>query len=200
LKVVSVKDGVRLLSRISDSEYRYLRADTNTHTLQVIDYAHHEIHGGSMFRVQGNATAAALIIAFKVPDQAKEPHFTFEWSSESSGYIQLLEGYTWTAGTGVDRAPKNSNRNSSNTSVLQGNATGAWVSDYVTIDPTGGSGGTVISDKRFYTDDKQGSNSGSRKNEIVLATNQTYALIFTSTDGSKGIQIRCEWYEHTPKT
>jgi len=184
-----------------DCETRRARLDLITHTLQVIDYEHHEIHSGSFFRVQhNNASIDELIIAFKVGDQSKNPHFVFEWVSESFGSLQLLEGSTWTAGTGTDRPPKNSRRDSTKESVLQGNATGVFLDNNVVVDPTGLTGGTVISDKRVYSDNKQGGGSGERRNEIILATNQTYALVWTSGDGNKGIQIRCSWYEHTDKT
>ena len=88
---------------------------------------------------------------------------------------------------------------SSSGGLLQGDATGSWVSNTVVVDPTGGSGGTVISDKRVYIDNKAGGDSGARRNEIILDADQTYALVWTSTDGAQGIQLRCEWYEHTDK-
>ena len=175
-----------------------VRIDASTNSLQVVDYAHHEIHAGSTFRVQANDTAASLTIAFKVPAGTKYPHFICEWSAASTGYIQLLEGVTITASTGTDTLIKNSNRNSASTSILQGYSTGAWVANYVTVGPTI-TGGTVISDKRFYADDKTGGMTGARRAEIVLADDTEYALEFTSTDGSQGIQLRCEWYEHTDK-
>ena len=60
---------------------RYARIDSSSHTLQTIDYAHHEIHSGSMFRVQhnidaipatGTGTGGEVVIAFHVPAGTKD--------------------------------------------------------------------------------------------------------------------------------
>lgn len=180
-------------------EYAASKLDKVSGALLGIDHAHHEIHAGTMFRVQANATAATLIIAFKVPDQLKLPHFAFEWVTESSGGLQLIEGPTWASGSGADLTVKNSRRDSANESILEADASGAWLANRVVIDPTTFAGGTVISDKRVYTDNKYGGGMGTRKNEIILAANTLYALKWTSGDGAKGVQIRCEWYEHADK-
>jgi len=175
-----------------------LGVDRSTNTLQTIDYSHHEIHSGSTFRVQANADpVSSLVIAFKVGNQTKLPHIIWEVSHESSGYIQLLEGPTWTTNTGTDRAPKNSRRDSTNTSILEGDATGAFLADNIVIDPTGLAGGTVISDKRWYG--TRESETTARRAELILKSNETYAFVWTSTDGAKGVQIRLEWYEHADK-
>jgi hypothetical protein len=174
--------------------------DGITNAIRTIDYEHHEIHDGRHYRVQANATAAALVIAFKVGSQSREPHLVFEWSSESSGYIQLLEGATWDTNTGTRRSFKQSNRNSANASIMEGDGTGAggFVAGECVIDPTTVAGGTVISDKRFYSDKKAGGADGERRNEIVLEPGVQYCLCFTSTDGAKGIQMRTSHYEHAP--
>lgn len=172
--------------------------DRITNVLETIDYSHHEIHAGSNYRVQANASATSITIAFKTPSGDKLAHFLFEWNAESTGYIDLLEGTTITASTGTDRICRNSRRDAGDTSMLLGYATGAWVANYVTIDPTI-TGGTVVSNKQVYTDAKQGGSSGERRAEIILAADTEYALKWTSTDGAKGIQLRCEWYEHTDK-
>ena len=179
--------------------------DQITNVLMSIDYQHHEIHAGSTFRVQHNDTignGGELVIAFFVPDQAKQPHIVWEFVHEGSMTMTVYEGVTFNASAGTDRAPKNSNRNSSNTSVVQGKATGSLVSDYVTVGDDGDSiysGGSVISLKKDYAT-RNTAGGGERKNEIVLKTNTNYAFVLSNNETSaQGGQIRLEWYEHTPK-
>ena len=116
------------------------RQDSSTASLQTIDYAHHEIHSGSMYRVQHNqsnipatGSSGELVIAFFVPDQTKEPHMVFEFVHEGSMTMTLYEGVTFNASAGTDRTVKCSNRNCTGTSVLQGKATGSLVGNVVTV-------------------------------------------------------------------
>ena len=179
--------------------------DSSTETLQVIDYAHHEIHSGSMFRVQAfndaipaTASGGELVIGFFVPDQTKEPHMVWDFVHEGDMTMKVLEGVTLTVSTGTDVAPKNSNRNSATTSVLQGVATGSLVSGYVTSGVTY-SGGTVISLKRNFASRNQ-PGEGTRRNEVILKTNTYYAFVLdNNVTSTQGGQIRLEWYEHAPK-
>jgi len=185
-----------------DCDTRRARIDLTTHTLQVIDYEHHEIHSGSFFRVQANDdNTDELIVAFKVEDGTKKTHMVFEWVNEGAGYLQLIEGPTWTTGTGSDITVKNSRRDSTKTSILQGDATGTFANGNVTINPTGFTGGSVISDNREYTTAKAGGSSGFRASEIILKNNEIYAFVWTNTEIlPKGVQIRMSWYEQTDKS
>jgi hypothetical protein len=186
-----------------DSSGRSPKTDSTTKALMIIDYAHHEIHSGSTFRVQAfddaiAATAASgeLVIAFFVPNQEKKPHMIWDFVHEGDMTLSLLEGVTLTAGTGTNVTCKNSNRSSSNTSVLQGVATGALLSGNVTANPTY-SGGTAISLIRNYGAKNVGSESG-RRDEIILNPNTYYAFVLDNNETTtQGGQIRLEWYEHT---
>ena len=75
-----------LYGRIDADTVKPLRQDQTTHTLQTIDYSHHEIHGGSNFRVQAFndsiSAGSTVCITFRVPNQTKLPHWLFEWESE----------------------------------------------------------------------------------------------------------------------
>jgi len=190
---------------------RPLRVDASTHSIQTITYEHHEIHAGSMYRVQHNqsnipATASSgdLVIVFYVPDvSGKQPHMLWESSHEGPMTITCYEGVTVTAGNGTDVAPKNSNRTSSNTSFLQGTGTGSLVSGYVTVGENSAdsiyTGGTAISTMKDYAS-KQASGGQDRSHEIVLKNDTYYAISLKNNDTSAaGGQIRLEWYEHTYK-
>lgn len=193
-----------------DRTGRPLLVDPCTHSLNVIEYTHHEIHSGSMFRVQHNDDAipatgsgGELVIAFFVPDQIIQPHMIWDFVHEGDMTCKLIEGVTFNGSVGTDLAPKNSNRNSSNTSILQGKATGSLVSDFVTVGENSAdaiySGGNVVSLKRNYAI-KNNAGEGSRRSEIVLKTNTAYAFVLDNNEAStQGGQIRLEWYEHEPK-
>ena len=197
-----------LNARISNTEIRPLRADRSTNTLQTINYEHHEIHAGCTFRVQHNqdnipttGSGGELVIAFHVPDQTKEPHIIWEFVHQGDMTMKVLEGVTFNASAGSDLAPKNSNRNSATTSVLQGKATGSLVSDYVTVGENSAdsiySGGSVISLKRNYVI-KNSAGEGARRQEVILKTNTNYAFVLDNNETTtQGGQIRLEWYEHS---
>ena len=175
--------------------------DGITNALRTIDYGHHEIHSGRTYRVQGyTASATNLIVAFKVGDQARQPHMVFEWVAEAKGSLSVYEGRTWTTNTGTRRSVKQSNRNSANTSILEGdgNGAGGFVANEVVIDPTGQAAGTLISMKAWFAAKNAGGDSGSRRAEIVLKPNTTYSFEMAPTGVASGMQVRLEWYEHTP--
>jgi len=190
-----------------------VRIDSSTSSLQTVDYAHHEIHSGSMYRVQAFddaiASSGTLVIAFKVKDGGKFPHFIFEWETEGKATITLYEGVGTDASTGTDVVVKNSRRDAANSSIIQGYATGSWVDGYITKNPTfdtGGTGpnavptdsGTIISLKKAYSSSKAGGSSGSRRSEIVLNDNTEYAIVLINNEATaQGGQLRLEWYEHT---
>jgi hypothetical protein len=75
-------------------------------------------------------------------------------------------------------------------------ATPAFTADGVLTNVTGISGGSVIREIYSFTSKQTGGSSGTR-DEIVLQVDQTYVIALTSDDGSKGLQLRLEWYEHT---
>ena len=179
--------------------------DNSTHTLQAIDYAHHEIHSGSNYRVQAfdDAIAATgsdgeLVIAFYVPDQTKLPHMVWDFVHEGDMTIKLLEGVTVTNSTGTDVLCKNSRRDAGDTSVLQGVEQATNTAHYVTKNPDY-SGGTVVSLKRSFSS-RNVAASGMRRAEVILKADTYYAFVLDNNETStQGGQIRLEWYEHADK-
>lgn len=199
-----------LYGRTGNTATAPLRADSSTNTLQTIDYPHHEIHAGNTYRVQHNQTnipatgsSGELVIAFFIPDQAKEIHVLWDFIHEGSMTLTIYEDVTFNASAGTDRLLKQSNRNSSNTSVVQGKATGSLVSNYVTVGEESVdsiySGGTVISMQTEYAARNQ-SGGGTTRHEIVLKPNANYVFSLRNNETStQGGQILIEFYEHEPK-
>ena len=182
-----------------DGSLEELELDSMTGAQKSIDYAHHEIHDGKTFRVQGyTASGTSLIIAFQVGNVGIAPHMVFDWVAEAAGTLNLYEGPTWTTNTGTRRSVKQSNRNSTNTSILEGdgNGAGGFVANEVVIDPTGLAGGTVISMKGWFAPKNAGGSEGTRQREIILKPNTKYAFVMAPTGAASGMQVRLEWYEH----
>lgn len=197
-----VVEAIKLIVGVEGEDGGYIHTE-NGLPVKSLDYAHHEIHQGKNFRVQAfnDAVGAGgtLNLTWKTAPGYAYPHLIFEWVTESKGVVDLIEGPTVTLSSGTDIQPKNSRRDKQdvNLSGMYGCATAAWLADRVTKDATI-SGGTVISKKKIFTNDRAGGSSGVRRAEIILAPDTTYCLRFTNEDtGAKGCQLRMEWYQHT---
>ena len=165
-----------------------------------IDHPHSEIHEGRNFTAWSNQEpVTSIIIAFKVGDQPRIPHMTLLWRTEETGTATWYRGATWTTGTGTAFAPINSNHNSSNTSILEGDSSGAFVDDEVVIDPTGlsvGSATIVYEESTWATNQSPASPGEGQRREQDLLPGETYAVEVTCGNG--GARIFLDWYEHIP--
>jgi len=168
--------------------------DSATYAQNVIDYEHHEIHGGSHYYVQGFVTLAdegTLYVKLVTPDNAKWTHFVYDIRSTGICTSYFDEGATggMTGGSGV--TPINNNRNSIKTSG-------------VVI--TSGVANATSYDKRLESD-KWGADgfkesiggSGGRGDELILKQGTTYLRTFISGAADNIIQFKASWYEHTDK-
>lgn len=199
---ISTNSNTQLKTTIYDEGGIPASVDNSTESLQTIDYAHHEIHSGSNYRVQVNDSAIGnngeISISFYVPDQTKFPHMVWEFVHSGSMCLRLIEGTTVTTGTGTNVLCRNSRRDAGDTSILQGTATGSLVSHYVTSNATY-SGGTTISLKYDYAAKNEGG-GGVRRAEIILNTGTYYTFVLENLETTtQGGQIRLEWYEHADK-
>jgi len=77
-----------LYAYFSNTEGDLVRMDASTHSLQTIDYAHHETHGGSHFYVQGYTTLGndpgvddTLYVKLVTDNSAKWDHFLYKINS-----------------------------------------------------------------------------------------------------------------------
>jgi hypothetical protein len=181
--------------KTSDTTTQSPRIDTVTHAIEVIDYAHHEVHDGNFFRSGMNFTLAngeVATLAFTTPNTAKWAHITWELATTADGTFTLLEDVTSFAG-GAAVTPLNHNRNSGTASgmtLLKG-MTGA---DLIT--PTGG---TTILNATLSTG-KGSSVERGLSEEWILKQNSNYLFRYTNGTSANVIQLVLEWYEHTSKT
>ncbi len=164
--------------------------DDVTHAIESIDYAHHEIHSGSHFFIEGYATLDSgddLYVKLVTPDTAKWAHFVWEISSSAILTTELYEDASGGMTGGATVTPLNNNRNSSKSSVLT-------ITSGVTA-PT--DTGTTISQSKWGS--RRAGGTISREDELILKQNTTYCRKFLSGTNGNIVCFKAHWYEHTNK-
>lgn len=176
------------------NNYRHIRMDASTETLQSIDYVHHEVHSGSFFQAGMNYTLANGDVAtfvIETPTDGKQMHISWALNAIADGTTAILEDVTSHDGV-TNPTPLNHNRNSSNTSsatIYKG------MTDANLITPVGGT--QIIGG---YQDiGKGGTISRGIEEEFILKENSKYLFRYTNGVTANHIIWRFYWYEHTPK-
>lgn len=177
-------------------------ADDLVAAITTIDHAHHQVHSGNHYEVhiEGGASVTSTIsCAFKVPSGTKRVHMVIDWKTSGRAHIELLRGATWTASTGTDMTVSNNNFVTSNTSQLQGNASGTFTSSVVVKDPTALTG-TAAHVDYAYAAKQAGGNTSLPRHEWLLNNNENYGIRITSDTGA-GVYMGTvpHWYEHIDK-
>ena len=182
----------------SGGNYRHIRVDGSTETIQVIDYEHHEIHGGSHYFLSGvNDLSINEVydVQFTTPDTTKEIHFTFSLETEAETAWYIYEGVTVNV-AGTAMTPLNNDRNSTNTSV-------ATVAEILNTSVSNANADTVVSGATLLESGISGAKSQSlgsetRDKELILKRNTVYCLRAIA-NAAGYIDFYMSWYEHTPK-
>ena len=169
-----------------------LAQDKVTQALNTIDYAHHEIHSGDHYYMEGHTSLnidGTYKVALVTPDTTKWVHLTWAISSNGVLTIEFYEGAEGIS-NGTEKTPLNNNRNSSNTSGVTLTAGVAATGD-----------GTLISQAKWGGDTFKSSFGGSaaRIDELILKQNTIYLRKFTSHTDNNIISFKATWYEHTSK-
>ena len=182
--------------------------DPSSHSLQVIDYAHHEIHSGSHYTLThgvadlGAATSPndAITLTFTTPNTLKWPHLVILFNSVGGALCRLREGGSGGASPTGAITCKNNNRNSSNTSGLLDISS---VAGQISYDAGLDTGGTLLVDEYIsgattnQNKGGSGAESGARF-EWILKQNTRYQIsIFSAATAAASIVLH--WYEHTDK-
>jgi hypothetical protein len=168
--------------------------DLMTGVLMVIDYVHHEIHGGSHYYIQGylelNDTET-FFMKLVTPDTAKWSHFVYKISSTGITTSTFDEDATGGMAGGTGVTPLNNNRNSTKTSGMVFTSGVTTATGYTT---------RLENDKWGADGFKENIGGGSgREDELILKQNTTYLRSFTSGAAANIIQFKASWYEHTNK-
>ena len=172
-------------------ELRYA-LDQITRALNVIDYAHHEIHAGSHYLYADAITLGAAgtqDYLITIPNTTKWPHMLFILDGSAITQFDLYEGADRN-GTTLQTIG-NSNRNSANIAgVTLHKGTSGGSTDGIKIHTY--KGGSATNQSR--------SGAGTRNDEeLILKQNTKYLLRVTSGTASNLINVHLSWYEHTNK-
>jgi len=169
--------------------------DDITNAQVTISYPHHEIHEGDHYYIEGWAELDAndsLFVKMVAPDTTIWAHF--DWIIEGTGITitTLNEDVSGGMTGGSEVTPLNSNRNSSNVSIMT-----------ITSGVTNATNmGTLIANTKFglATSPRRAIGGGSgRENEIILKQNTTYLRTFISETDDNFISFKAMWYEHISK-
>jgi len=171
-------------------------ADEATHATIIVDYPHHELHGGSAYFLIYSALADdtdVIEIRFQTPNTTKWAHMLIDVECALAATVEMWEGTTKTHEAGNVLTALNRNRNSTNTSGLTichtpgGAQAGAGtITEYV--------GAATVSGRVAA-----GGHSGGR-NELILDQNNDYLIRVTSRADANALTIVLDWYEHTNKS
>jgi hypothetical protein len=166
-----------------------MTVDEDTQTLTTIEFEHHELHEGDMYRA-GEQVALAnngtRIIHIKTPNTTVEPHLQYNISNTLELEFQFYEGPT-VSRNGTAVTSYNRNRRSTNTATLS-----------IFHTPTTSGNGTELASRREGTGKTAGGSARSVA-EWILAKNQSYLLAFTSRAGAgttNYLNWWVVWYEH----
>jgi len=184
------------------------RIDLMTGQLVTLDYAHHEVHGGSAFcsvvvdTSMGNSDT--LNAAFKTPTGTKRVHLLIQFSTLVGGDLQLWEGATWTQGSGAAMPIINRKRLATvkDSMLLEDRAQATFtLSNEMISNVTGTNTAAATSLCRAYAFGSQNKAAGVRRgtSEWILKPGSTYLAVFTATGGSNKAELALDWYEHTDK-
>jgi hypothetical protein len=187
--------------------------DGITNSITIIDYGHHEIHGGSSFTAYYSVTTAATNghrtgLFIKTPAAGgKLCHLIVSFASSTAADASICEAPTIAANTGTHGvAIYNRYRDSATASGVYDNATVAAVNKFTTLTEAqiAGDGtwavGTVIRSAPLAigTGPKPAGGDGRDAQEYILKANTKYVFLLTNTAASANTHhILIDWYEHT---
>lgn len=188
-----------IYGKTGDSTFQVPRVDATTHSLQTIDYEHHEIHSGSHYFVDGVQDLSinqVLDFTFTTPNTTSWTHLIWKISTESETAWYVYENVVATNALANAITPYNNNRNSLNTS-------GNTLKYEVQANLATANADTNVSDAILLqsgisgTGKEQGDSE--RNRELILKQNTTYCLRAIAT-AAGFIDFHMSWYEHTSKT
>jgi len=193
------------------TEIDQIHTDEATNALTVINYDHHEVHGGSSFVCSYNNdctnTNEMTVIAFNTADSNKWVHVIAEASATAAAYFAVYENPSIDNGEGTTLTIYNRDRNSSKTSTvstIEATPTTGSATSFNEAQAAGANITTTTELIRRYigSGERINASGGDTRGsaEFILAGNTQYAFMVVSTtddDNTHGIVL--DWYEHTNK-
>lgn len=205
----SGKRSMAASSQIVDVGGNPIGIDVITRALIIIDYSHHEVHAGNHYHATYSVADIGaqsspddmITLSWTTPDTTEWLHLIFAAICSSGARVRLIEGKTGggLSPTGLIQS-YNSNRNSSNNSVIL-DVAGANQSQ-VSFDATLFTGGIVLVDEHIGADGQGNSFIGGESRgdqEFILKQDTPYQLSIFEVDNVPGT-LQMSWYEHTNKS
>jgi len=190
--------GAILYARIDADTIKPARMDASTHSLQIIDYEHHEIHSGSHYIVSGFqelGNGEVLDFTWQMPNTTAWIHWIWHISTESETTWYIYEGVTAENPLANTITPINSNRNSNNTS-------GTTMRYELQASLAAANADTSVGGALLIGSGKSGAGKDSgfskREEELILEQNTLYCLR-AFADAAGYVSFHMSWYEHTDK-
>lgn len=174
---------------------RPVRLDASTHAIEVIDYAHHEIHAGSHYKAgygvinQSLVTDDTVTLLFVTPNTTTWAHW--ELTAQATGFCRI-DVYTGTTTSADGTAVTIWNRNQNST-----NTPGVVVKHTPTVTSDGTKMVTKFIGGTGFKADVGGEARGD--SEFILKQNTKYLIRATALDDNISIQVGGDWYEHLDK-
>ncbi len=195
-------------------EFDDVRIDASTNSLQIVDYAHHEIHSGSTFCVHLADTAVGksteMGCLFKTPASTKWFHLVYSVDMGAKATFDILEGPTIDVDPDLTNfyTPRNRNRNLAATKVSTALSIRATpVANQVTLILDGDASPISADGSVLHTEVIGGAKKGKTASDghthddeyILLADTVYYFRITGDGTGDDNLQMSMEliWYEHT---
>jgi len=177
--------------------------DASTHANITLDYAHHELHDGSMFTASGVADLASsgtLVVTFTAPNTARWAHVVPSVVSELETEVKFYEGFVsagtagaGTAGTLVTAYNRNRNSTTLPTCTVYTGATAGTAAP--------GTIGTALLGTWHWGSGRNVGGGERAANEWIAKKGVTSAMEIVNAVGNAANQINWafDWYEHTDK-
>lgn len=193
-------------------KFRTVRLDPSTHAMVIVEYEHHEIHGGSSFIVNATQTTAnsddnLTAVTITTPNTTKWLHMFPHASATGAAWFRIYEDVTIASNTGTSLLTAyNRHRNSTKVSTIietksNPDTTGSAIY-WDETDAAGASltlGTTIIHEEQIAAGRSNYAQSRSL-GEYILKQNTNYAFVLENEGASANIHhIILDWYEHTDK-
>lgn len=172
---------------IDNDGYLLNHNDATTKANVAIDYVHHEIHNGNVYKVDDDATLvdeATRELLLITANTTKWIHLLIKRRGTGETKMELFEDPTSSA-NGTAKTIVQKNRNSSNVPSM-----------LVYHTPTVSVDGTLLSKKLFGEGKKEGGEDRS-SDEWILKQNSKYLIKTTSAAADNITSIELVWYELT---
>jgi len=177
----------------SGGNFRHIRLDGSTESVQTITYSHHEIHAGSSFTVADvqavNTTTVKWLLV--TPNTTKWSHMVFDIECTGEMLVKITEGADRTTTTPLAIINRNRNSGNAGTLTVGSGATGGTTDGAITIFNRR-SGNTGVGAKTVAVGGARG------QAEWNLKQNTKYVVSVT-TFAAVHVSLSLDWYEHTNK-